>query len=114
VTLRGIRQLVRHCPRLKALKISFDASVVPDGILSTEEKSGLAWFDVDDAVLVDPASVAAYLFALFPGLKALMWSRRHEMAEDVRERVDQLDALWGEVEELHPTVWAATTADICF
>jgi hypothetical protein len=52
VTLR-IRELVRHCPQLKAFKISFDASVVPDGILLTDEKSGLAWFDVDDAVLVD-------------------------------------------------------------
>ncbi|KAJ7790805.1 hypothetical protein B0H14DRAFT_2625689 [Mycena olivaceomarginata] len=85
----------------RAPKILFDASVVPNGILSPEKKSGLAWFDVDDAVLVDSASVAVYLFALFPGLKVLMWSRGHEMAEDVREQVDQLDMLWGEVEELH-------------
>ncbi|KAJ7790810.1 hypothetical protein B0H14DRAFT_3501293 [Mycena olivaceomarginata] len=115
----SIKVLVHRWPNLRSLglpgaryrdlpfhatlspKILFDASVVPNGILSPEKKSGLAWFDVDDAVLVDSASVAVYLFALFPGLKVLMWSRGHEMAEDVREQVDQLDMLWGEVEELH-------------
>ncbi|KAJ7790800.1 hypothetical protein B0H14DRAFT_3501284 [Mycena olivaceomarginata] len=104
----SIEALSRRWPNLRSLhllgagsftpfKISFDASVVPDGILLTDEKSGLACFDVDDAVLVDPVCRSVSV-ALFPGLK----------------RVDQLDALWGEVDELHPTVWAATTADICF
>lgn len=63
---------------------------------------------MDDAVLVDPASVAAYLSALFPDLQAII-TRGDDMTEDVRERADQLDALWGEVGILHPTVQAAMT-----
>ncbi|KAJ6512540.1 hypothetical protein C8R45DRAFT_960683 [Mycena sanguinolenta] len=101
VTLGGIEAIARHCPRLMYLAMPFDASVVPsEGAVITNDE--LQWLDVEDAVLVDPAAVAAYLIALLPKLEAIVTSREREVAEDVRERADRLHNLWKEVEQLHP------------
>ncbi|KAJ6529834.1 hypothetical protein B0H19DRAFT_1193348 [Mycena capillaripes] len=114
VTLGGLRTLARLCRELTFLEISFDASVVPDtnDVLPEAEQGCLLWLDVDDAVLVDPVPVAAYLFAVFPKLEGIEVARQDEVGEDVWEHAARLHELWRQVERLHPTASAAMTTPI--
>ncbi|KAJ6480578.1 hypothetical protein C8R47DRAFT_1074314 [Mycena vitilis] len=104
VTLRGLRALARHCPRLQFLSMPLDASVVPptdSGDDVMQER--LAFFFVDDAVLDDPAPVAVYLFGMFPNLKYLGAASAHPSDDvEVLQRAQILGGLWEEVQELRP------------
>ncbi|KAJ6487159.1 hypothetical protein C8R47DRAFT_1127911 [Mycena vitilis] len=70
MTLRSLRVLVHRCPGLIYARIPFDASVVP--VLEgppVRSKAGYLCLHVEDANVVDPAAVAAYLLEAFPDLQ---------------------------------------------
>jgi hypothetical protein len=85
----------------------FDASVVPktDDVPPDAEKGNLQWIDVDDAILVDPAAVAPYLFGVFPQLKIIRTAREDAVSE-VQERAEIQHGLWKMVEKLRPSAMA--------
>lgn len=107
VTLRGLRAVARHCQDLVVLVMPFDASVVPktDDVPPDAEKGNLQWIDVDDAILVDPAAVAPYLFGVFPQLKIIRTAREDAVSE-VQERAEIQHGLWKMVEKLRPSAMA--------
>ncbi|KAF8157430.1 hypothetical protein K438DRAFT_1986551 [Mycena galopus ATCC 62051] len=101
VTLAGLRVLARHCENLVSLRISFNASLVPedDHNLALVQQRKLLSLHVDDGLVVDPVPVAAYILSTFPSLAGVdaieaSYNRAHEFPAYT------LRPLWKEVERL--------------
>ncbi|KAJ7663123.1 hypothetical protein DFH06DRAFT_1189390 [Mycena polygramma] len=108
VTLRGLRSLARYCRDLRRLSMRFDASDVPAVDPPPESEIGFSMFilRVEDSVLVQPAAVAAYLFATFPNVRDMRpaemeFDEDEDDVDDLRQRVGLLQDLWKEVMALH-------------
>ncbi|KAJ7495425.1 hypothetical protein FB451DRAFT_1077064 [Mycena latifolia] len=100
VTLGALRALAAHCRSLMFLTLAFDASVVPD---APPERGTLLRLDVADSIVVTPAPVAEYLFALFPRLLDIATGRERLDNEDAgQDRAVGLHKLWKEVLALRP------------
>ncbi|KAJ7663073.1 hypothetical protein DFH06DRAFT_1471136 [Mycena polygramma] len=114
VTLRGLRSLARYCRDLRRLSMRFDASNVPPDNPPPESEIGVRMFcfRVEDSVLIQPVTVAAYLFATFPNVRDMrpadmQFNEDDGDVDDLRARVSWLQDLWKDVMRLH---WEASEA----
>ncbi|KAJ7032542.1 hypothetical protein C8F04DRAFT_1003819 [Mycena alexandri] len=70
VTLTGIHALAKHCPKLRNLEITFDATSVPE-LKEVWAQEKLTMMRVDLSPISSPADVATFLSRIFPGLQEL-------------------------------------------
>ncbi|KAF8130940.1 hypothetical protein K438DRAFT_1532978, partial [Mycena galopus ATCC 62051] len=75
VTLLGLNAFATHCPELRFLTITFDASIVPPfGDNSAETiraQLSLEYLDATRSPIIDSSAVARFLIALFPNLSSI-------------------------------------------
>ncbi|KAJ7738118.1 hypothetical protein B0H16DRAFT_1465880 [Mycena metata] len=68
VTLNGVYQLAVYCPRLKVLRLTFDATTVPKIETTSLHQENLRYLDVANSTIAAARPVATFLHALFPRL----------------------------------------------
>ncbi|KAJ7135714.1 hypothetical protein C8R44DRAFT_534588, partial [Mycena epipterygia] len=74
VTLEGVYAFAIHCPRLQALTMTFDATVVPKAKIEGRNRvsqHSLGLLDVAYSPVSKPRPVATFLSAIFPHLKTI-------------------------------------------
>lgn len=85
VTLVGLRAFAQHCPRLRTLYLTFDASVIPK-IKHDVSQTTLEYLNVALSPINNPQRVAEFLFAVFPSLKII-----GTLHDDIVEELEELD-----------------------
>ncbi|KAJ7143901.1 hypothetical protein C8R44DRAFT_759113 [Mycena epipterygia] len=115
VTLEGIYAFAKHCPSLKMLQMTFDATFVPK--INKKRPSRMAQqslycFNVDLSLLRRPRGVAKFLSAIFPRLVSIQTTYEHlldlhdeeddEEEMTVEPEVYDSHTFWKEVEDALP------------
>ncbi|KAJ7495526.1 hypothetical protein FB451DRAFT_1478426 [Mycena latifolia] len=112
VTLEGLSAFAEHCPRLRSLSMTLDATMVPK-LRGNDKKprvtqESLTCVDVYLSLISKPGRVAVFLSAIFPELRWISTSydeRLDEMEEDdadepiVEQEVVDSHVLWKAVED---------------
>ncbi|KAJ7026855.1 hypothetical protein C8F04DRAFT_1123937, partial [Mycena alexandri] len=107
-TLKGLQFLARHCPGLKSLQMTFDASTVPtfDGKGS---QTTLTDLNVGFSPLTTALPVARFISGIFPGIQSLVTYRDLYFDEEEEAETEAQIAshhLWEEVRLQIPVVLA--------
>ncbi|KAJ7438137.1 hypothetical protein B0H11DRAFT_2105828 [Mycena galericulata] len=94
VTLAGLRDLARHCPRICRLQIEVDALVVPpiQTHAGTPVQTSLVRWDAGWSTISNAPAVADFLYDIFPRLPTVHLSVSATIEGDVRTT-----ELWREV-----------------
>ncbi|KAJ7495504.1 hypothetical protein FB451DRAFT_1387525 [Mycena latifolia] len=93
VTLEGLSAFAEHCPHLRTLSMTLDATMVPK--LRGKNKKprvaqeSLAYLNVSVSPISNPGRVAVFLSAIFPELQWISTSYDDLMAEMQGEDVDE-------------------------
>ncbi|KAJ7495486.1 hypothetical protein FB451DRAFT_1478335 [Mycena latifolia] len=107
-TLRSLLSLATHCPRLRTLALSLDASVVPtldqDAPVRVVQASLTEW-EVADSIIASALPVAAFLSSVFPALDAVCADMQDTDSHEDGV-ADALKELWAEVDEALPVCHA--------
>ncbi|KAJ7609495.1 hypothetical protein FB45DRAFT_944570 [Roridomyces roridus] len=87
VTIRSLLALAQYCPRLRQIRLDFDASSVPEHPANAHRREtfrqpNVRWLDVSHSPISSAVDVARYLAALFPKLSMMHsakqdWPRNH-------------------------------------
>ncbi|KAJ6566445.1 hypothetical protein B0H19DRAFT_1257661 [Mycena capillaripes] len=83
VTLAGLYAFANHCPCLRGLEMTFDATVVPKLAVVKRTQQALDWLEVALSPITQPRCVAKFLAAMFPNLGSI-----HTLFEEVQHDVD--------------------------
>ncbi|KAF7365300.1 hypothetical protein MVEN_00401800 [Mycena venus] len=105
VTLEGLVTFSRHCPYLYCLRLTFDASVVPETNHDAEEaQQTLRYLNVALSPIDHPQRVAKFLLAIFPKLTFI-----ETLCDDILE---EADLGFDEYDEMDVEPHVATSHDV--
>jgi hypothetical protein len=104
VTLHSLRSLARHCPDLRKLRMTFDASVIPPPDTSGAHvlQTSLTTIEPHCSPILDPFQVARFISGIFPCLEFIKTSHDDNDTVEVRRWSNH----WKEVESYIPTIMA--------
>jgi hypothetical protein len=83
-TMLSLRVLAQHCPHLRKLTMSLDTLRMPQAAIGLEEQvvqDVLVSLDASLSPISDPASVARFIFGIFPSVKDI-WSGLNSDRDD--------------------------------
>jgi hypothetical protein len=107
-TLHSLYAFARHCPRLRTLKIMFDATILPSTEDAEMVQSALTCLSLGRSSISAPvADVAAFLYGLFPALRELhtgyhQWESEGDVDDDLLDDRIIYHRRWKQIERLLP------------
>jgi hypothetical protein len=104
VTLHSLRSLARHCPDLRELRMTFDATVIPLPDTSSAHvlQTSLTTIEPCHSRILDPFQVARFISGIFPCLEFIKTRDKYpKWLVQV-----QTWGPWKEVESYIPTIMA--------
>ncbi|KAJ6552758.1 hypothetical protein B0H19DRAFT_1263207 [Mycena capillaripes] len=103
VTLHSLRSLAQHCPNLRNLQMTFDASVIPPPETTGAHvlQTSLTFIEPGYSPIVAPFEVARFISGIFPCLDRI-WTLCDDGYEDEEART--LHGQWKEVDSHIPTI----------
>ncbi|KAJ6472254.1 hypothetical protein DFH09DRAFT_1007960 [Mycena vulgaris] len=111
VTLHSLRSLARHCPDLRELEMTFDASVIPPPDTSGAHvlQTSLTTIWPGCSPILAPFQVARFISGIFPCLYLVKTSCSDDDIEEVSPLTEEVETWidqWSEVESHIPTIMA--------
>ncbi|KAJ7239891.1 hypothetical protein C8J57DRAFT_1727260 [Mycena rebaudengoi] len=107
-TLHSLYAFARHCPRLRTLRVMFDATVLPSTDDAEIAQGALTCLSLGRSSISAPvADVAAFLCGLFPTLRELhtgyhLWESEGDVDDDLLDDRVIYHRRWKQVERLLP------------